>query len=87
MNSKSHSAFAFEKTNFILLLSGVGILILGYILMSGGGTDDPNVFSREIFSKRRITVAPIVVSIGYIFIGYAIMWKPGRKKNESAMKG
>ena len=52
-------------------------MILGFILMSGGGTGDPEVFdAKEIFSARRITVAPIVCLIGYIFVIYAIMRKP-----------
>ncbi len=69
----------FEKKNYILMLIGIGIVTLGYILMSGGGSADPNVFSEEIFSFRRITLAPIVVLAGYIFIGYAIMYKPKAK--------
>lgn len=60
----------------MLMLLGVGILAIGYMLMSGGGSADPNVFSEEIFSFRRITLAPIVVLIGYVVIGYAIMYKP-----------
>lgn len=58
------------------MLIGVGILTIGYMLMSGGSSADPNVFSDEIFSARRIKVAPVVVLIGYAFIGYAIMYKP-----------
>ena len=50
--------------------------------MIGGGSKDPNVFSEEIFSFRRITLAPIVVVIGYIVIMYAIMKKPSRLKND-----
>ncbi|HEY8402998.1 MAG TPA: DUF3098 domain-containing protein [Flavobacteriales bacterium] len=65
-----------QKKNYMLMLLGVGILAIGYMLMSGGGSADPNVFSEEIFSFRRITLAPIVVLIGYVVIGYAIMYKP-----------
>jgi hypothetical protein len=68
---------AFTRLNYRLLLIGIGIVILGYILMSGGGSGDPNVFKAdEIFSARRITVAPIVCIIGYLFVAYAIMKKP-----------
>lgn len=68
---------AFTRLNYRLLLIGIGIVILGYILMSGGGSGDPNVFNAdEIFSTRRITVAPIVCLIGYLFVVYAIMKKP-----------
>jgi hypothetical protein len=66
----------FTRSNYRLLLIGVGIIILGYMLMSGGGSGDPNVFNaEEIFSPRRITVAPIVCVIGYLFVAYAILKK------------
>ena len=54
---------------------GIATLILGYALMSGGGSDDPNVFDESIFSKRRITLAPTVVLAGYGLIFYAILKK------------
>ena len=67
---------AFDRTNYKLLLIGIAIVILGYVLMSGGGSGDPEVFNaEEIFSPRRITVAPIVCLIGYAFVIYAIMRK------------
>ncbi|MGB3870490.1 MAG: DUF3098 domain-containing protein [Flavobacteriales bacterium] len=70
-------ALAFESINYKLLLIGIGIVILGFLLMSGGGNGDPEVFNaEEIFSTRRITVAPIVCLIGYAFVIYAIMRKP-----------
>jgi hypothetical protein len=69
---------AFTATNYRLLLIGIGIVILGFILMSGGGSGDPEVFNEnEIFHWRRITLAPIVVLAGYIFIAYAIMKRTG----------
>lgn len=74
--------FAFQKKNYQLLLIGVGIILIGYLLMMGGGSEDPNVFDPSIFSFRRITLAPIVVLFGYAFIGYAIMHKP-RQSSES----
>ncbi len=70
--------FAFGKQNYKLLMIGIGVLILGYVLMIGGGTEDPMVFSEEVFSPRRITVAPIVVLIGYALIFYAILKRDGR---------
>ncbi|HRH70288.1 MAG: DUF3098 domain-containing protein [Flavobacteriales bacterium] len=67
---------AFTATNYRLLLIGIGIVVLGYVLMAGGGNGDPNAFDEaEIFSARRITVAPIVVLIGYLFVVYAILKK------------
>ena len=77
MASNTHETLAFDSMNYKLLLVGIGIVILGFILMSGGGTGDPEVFdAKEIFSARRITVAPIVCLIGYVFVIYAIMRKP-----------
>lgn len=69
--------FPLTKTNYKLLLIGIGIIVLGYILMSGGGTDNPNQFNPEIFSFRRITLAPLVCLAGYGFVLYAILKKTG----------
>jgi len=68
--------FAFGKENYRMMLIGIGVLIIGYALMVGGGSDDPEVFSEDIFSFRRITLAPIVVLAGYGAIFYAIFKKP-----------
>lgn len=68
--------FPFSRQNYVLLLAGLGVVILGFILMSGGGSDDPDVFSEAIFSHRRITLAPILVLIGYGLVMVAIMKKP-----------
>ena len=77
MADARENELAFTRTNYRLLLIGIGIVIIGYILMAGGGSGDPNVFDpKEIFSARRITVAPIVCLIGYMFVVYAIMKKP-----------
>lgn len=59
--------------NYILLLAGFAVIVLGFVLMSGGGSDDPDVFSYEMFSWRRITLAPILVIGGFAFEIYAIM--------------
>ena len=67
--------FAFDKINFILIAVGMAIVILGFILMSGGGSDEL-VFDADIFSVRRIKVAPVVCFIGFISIVYAIIRKP-----------
>lgn len=69
-----------RKENFILLAIGFGIIVLGYLLMVGGGGDDPNVFNEEeLYSFRRITLAPIIIVAGFVFEIYAIMKKPGKK--------
>lgn len=67
--------FAFGRMNFILLAVGMVVVILGFILMSGGGTDDKS-FNPEIFSALRIKVAPVVCFVGFVSMIYAIMYKP-----------
>ena len=72
----SNSNFAFSKENYIWLGVGVVLLIVGYLLMSGGGSENPNEFhADQIFSARRITLAPITVLSGYGTILYAILKK------------
>jgi hypothetical protein len=65
----------FTKTNYYLLLSGIALIGLGYILMIGGGSDDPNVFNPAIFDFQRITLAPMVCLAGFVTIIVAIMWR------------
>jgi hypothetical protein len=68
--------FALGKENYKLMAIGFGIIVIGFILMIGGGSDDPNVFNPEIFSFRRITLAPLILLFGFLFEIYAIMKKP-----------
>lgn len=69
--------FALGRENYIYLVIGFVIIMVGFILMIGGKSDDPAVFNgKEIFSFRRITLAPIVVLIGFAFEIWAIMKKP-----------
>lgn len=65
----------FTKTNYIYLIAGFVLIIIGFFLMAGGGSDDPAVFSDAIFSTRRLSVSPIVILSGYGVILYAIMKK------------
>ena len=65
--------FALGKENYKLLLIGFAIIVVGFILMVGGKSEDPSVFNPEIFSFRRITLAPLVVLFGFLFEIYAIM--------------
>lgn len=74
-NSQSDKDFALGEKNYKMLAIGFGVIILGFILMAGGGSDDPNVFNADIYSFRRITLAPIIVLAGFIFEVYAIMKK------------
>ncbi len=70
------TGFALGKENYKLMAIGFAVIVVGFILLSGGGSDDPNVFSEDIFSFRRLTIAPIVLLAGFIFEIYAIMKKP-----------
>lgn len=70
--------FAFNKTNYILLAIGMAIIIIGLILMSGSGSTE-TTFDPEIFSARRIKVAPIICFGGFIFMMYGIMHNPAGK--------
>jgi hypothetical protein len=70
------SMFAFGRENYILLLVGLAFIVVGFILMIGGGSDDPNVFSDKIFDFRRLTLAPLLVLTGYVIEIFAIMKKP-----------
>jgi membrane-bound ClpP family serine protease len=74
--AQEEGKFAIGKQNYKLLLIGFAIIVVGFLLMIGGGSKDPNVFSNEIFSFRRITLAPIIVLFGFAFEIYAIMKKP-----------
>ncbi len=68
--------FAFQPENYRLLLIGLGINILGFILMIGGGADNPNEFNAdELFSSVRITLSPLLIITGYVVILYSIMRK------------
>ncbi len=81
-NENNKFDFAFGKINYILLGIGFAVIVLGFMLMAGGASEDPNVFNEDIFSFRRITLAPIVVLAGFIFEIYAIMRKPKNKDEE-----
>ena len=69
--------FVFDKTNYFIMIAGVAVIIIGYMLMSGGATADPKVFPKEeIYSFRRITLAPIVIMIGFAIEIFAILKRP-----------
>lgn len=70
--------FIFERKNFVVMGIGLGIIVLGFLLMVGGGSDDPNVFNPDIYSWRRIRLAPILVLIGFGVEVYAILLNPSK---------
>ena len=74
----------FSKQNYLIFLAGLGLIVLGYLLMVGGGSEDPNVFNPAIFDARRITVAPMVCVLGFVTIIVGIMWRP--KQNQESAK-
>ncbi len=63
------------------MIAGIVVILIGFALMTGGGSDDPNVFNEEIYNFRRIRLAPTVVLLGLAIEIYAIMAKPKKKSN------
>ena len=72
--------FIFQKKNYMFMFIGIAFIALGFILMSGGGSNDPNVFNEDIFNFRRIRLAPTLVLIGLGIEIYAILLNPHKKK-------
>ncbi len=72
--------FIFQKKNYLFMFIGLACITLGFVLMSGGGSDDPNVFNPEIYNFRRIRLAPTLVLVGLGIEIYAILLNPNKKK-------
>lgn len=82
-NENKHKPdFLFESINYKILFIGLAVIAFGFILMSGGGSTDPNVFSTDIFDFRRIKLAPTVVLIGFGITIYAIL-KNAKKETDN----
>lgn len=77
---------ALEKQNYRLLAIAFAIVVVGFLLMIGGASDNPEVFNEEVYSFRRITLAPVVVLFGFLFGVYAIMKKPSAAKKDESNK-
>ncbi len=73
--------FIFQKKNYLFMFIGLALITIGFILMSGGGSDDPSVFSEDIYNFRRIRLAPTLVLIGFGIEIYAILLNPHKKNN------
>jgi len=73
---KSKGIFLFGKRNYIIMLIGIATIALGFILMAGGGSDDPAVFNEAIYDFRRIRLAPTLVILGLLIEIYAILANP-----------
>lgn len=74
-NNEQKPDFLFERANYTILFIGIAVIALGFILMSGGGSDDPKIFNEDVFSWRRIRLAPTVVLIGFGITIYSIFKK------------
>jgi hypothetical protein len=72
----SKKKFSFGRRNYKFMFIGIAIIAIGFLLMSGGGSDDPNVFNEEIYNFRRIRLAPALIIIGFAVEVYAILTKP-----------
>jgi len=72
--------WAFGRENYVIMFVGLALLALGFLLMTGGGSDDPGKFSTDIFDFRRLTLAPILILLGYAVELYAIMKRPKDQK-------
>jgi NADH:ubiquinone oxidoreductase subunit K len=81
-SQKKSREFIFQRRNYLLMFIGLALIALGYILMAGGGTEDPEVFSEAIFSFRRIRLAPALVLIGLGIQVFAILSNPNKKKSD-----
>tara|TARA_B100001093_G_scaffold469842_1_gene490862 strand:- start:197 stop:439 length:243 start_codon:yes stop_codon:yes gene_type:complete len=75
---KNNKEFIFKKYNYLIMIIGIIFIAFGFILMSGGGSNDPNIFNEEIYNFRRIRVAPTLVLIGFGIQIYAILYR-GKK--------
>lgn len=80
MDNDNKFQFAFGKINYILMIVGIVVLAIGYVLLAGGGSDDPNVFNPAMFDNRRLVVAPILIVLGFIIEIVAIMFKDKNRK-------
>jgi hypothetical protein len=74
MSTKQKPDFIFKKANYKLMFIGLAVIAVGFILMSGGGSDDPNVFNPDIYNFQRIRLAPTLVLIGFGIQIYAILF-------------
>jgi hypothetical protein len=77
--SNAKGEFIFQRKNYKFMLIGIAFIALGFILMAGGGSEDPAVFNPEIYSWRRIRLAPTLILIGFAIEMYAILLNPNKK--------
>ncbi len=75
IEEKKEGTMVFSLVNYILMIAGLILLAIGYIMLAGGGSDDPNVFNPAMFDTRRLYVAPILIVLGFVVEIVAIMYK------------
>ncbi len=76
---KGEGEFLFGKKNYLIMIVGAAVILIGFALMMGGGSDDPNIFNEDIYNFRRIRLAPTLVLIGLAIEVYAIMANPSKQ--------
>jgi len=83
-NTKEETSkmFVFGKRNYKFLLIGLGFILAGFLLMMGGGSESPDEFNEAIFGFQRLTLAPILILLGFVIEFYAIMSKPKDKPED-----
>lgn len=82
---RGNQTFLFDKSNYMWLFIGLGFILLGFFLMAGGKSPDPHKFNyEEIYSARRITIAPLCILIGFAIEAYAIMKRPAATRETAA---
>jgi uncharacterized membrane protein len=74
--ANNNQSLSFGKENYLYIGIGFLLCVIGYLLMVGGGSDDPNIYNPEVFSFRRITLSPVIIIAGFIVVIYGIMKKP-----------
>lgn len=75
MKGDNQDVMPFGKQNFIIVLIGIALIALGFVLMIGGGSNDPDVFNEKMFDFQHITLAPILVLLGFVVEIVAIFWR------------
>lgn len=73
--AEDQQVLPFGRTNYIIVFIGVALIALGFILMIGGGSDDPDVFNESMFNFQRLTLAPVLVLAGFVMEIVAIFWR------------
>lgn len=83
-HTETRQSFPFTRENYKLLIIGLVMIVVGFLLMIGGEAESPDKFNPEVFSFRRITLAPLVVLFGFAFEIYAIMKKPKEGQSDQS---